>query len=71
MARACVRVLGWAMRRSKPIYVLIKSGWDSTEIVRAYAKKDDAQLHCDSANASNKSTMTRYSVERVNFIYEV
>lgn len=59
------------MKRSKPIYIIRMTDWDTTEIVKAYEKKEDAQRHCDSANAQLRPSYGKlYSVERVNFIYE-
>ena len=64
-------VLGWAMRKSKPVYVVIKSGWESTEIVRVYEKKEDAERYCQSANTQAKSSYGNpYSYERVSYIHE-
>lgn len=59
------------MRKSKPVYVVRKTDWESTEVVRVYEKKDDADKYCQSANAQAKSSYGNlYSYERVNYIHE-
>lgn len=61
------------MRKSKRIYLLVRCDWESTEVIRAYAKKEDAERHRDSANAAENpkgSFGKPYAVEITNYIYE-
>ena len=59
------------MKKSKPIYILRKTDWSSTEILKAFQSREIAQKQCDAMNAQAKSSYGNlYSVERVNYLYE-